>query len=198
MGLHLPIGYMQLNFKIELLGKAAPYVFTMGAFNNPLVPGSPAEKVADLDVAVAMGNALFGANRFIGYYTYRGINATYMTETGPLPIEVNSNVTGTKPGNALPSNCAILVRKRTGAGGKQNRGRFFLPPAWIGEDAVDPDGTIVGSTADLVDHLDQLLSDMTDVGLPARLLHTDSEMTPTPITSLQLQTKIATQRRRLR
>lgn len=198
MGLHLPIGYVQLNFKVQLLGKPAPFVFTMGGFDNPLVPGTMEDKINDLRIALQGGNSLFGASRFIGYYTFRGINATYMTEQGPMPIETVSAVTGTKPGNALPSNCALLVRKNTGLGGKQNRGRFFLPPAWIDEESVDPSGTITGSVLDLEDFLGQLLSDMTDVGIPPRLLHSDPELTPAPITSLSLQSKIATQRRRLR
>lgn len=51
---------------------------------------------------------------------------------------------GTMSGSTLPGNCAMLVKKRTAFGGRENRGRLYLPWMLL-EGDVSEDGTWGGS-----------------------------------------------------
>lgn len=111
---------------------------------------------------------------------------------------------GSRPGAAsydsVPSNTAVLVQKRTDAPGRRNRGRFFMP--WsVSETFVGESGIIVQPTVDaLQDACDDFLAGLATAGIPMHLFHGAGTgvSTPTPVTSLAVQSIVATQRLRMR
>lgn len=109
---------------------------------------------------------------------------------------------GTGGGTPLPNNCAYLVKKSTDLGGRRNRGRMYLPcPS---EADVDGAGLVLSASV-------TALNVQTAKLLPGGAIHTafgvlgdpvvlheSGSQTPATISSLTCQTKIATQRRRMR
>jgi hypothetical protein len=107
----------------------------------------------------------------------------------------------------LPQNCALLVKKVTGKGGRRNQGRFFLPNM-IDEDKVSNTGVITPA------HRNQLQNSINDIlislhedgdpgppGLDMVILHGSEgagSTTPTVVDGLIVDGTISTQRRRLR
>lgn len=109
---------------------------------------------------------------------------------------------GTGAGSGLPNNCATLVKKSTALGGRRNRGRMYFPTPLEGE--VDGAGTnTIGAVTAWNTLLLRLLpggGTHTAFGVlgDAVVLHDEGSQTPTEVTDLGCQTKIATQRRRMR
>lgn len=105
----------------------------------------------------------------------------------------------------LPQNCAMLIRKVTSFGGRQNQGRWFLP--WAFEAEVDNVGMLdVGSATKYTTSAQAFLTEMnnsTGVGpLPPVILHRRNKAgtihAPTAITGLVCEQLLATQRHRMR
>jgi hypothetical protein len=103
----------------------------------------------------------------------------------------------------LPQNCALLVKKQTALGGRQNRGRFFLP-GMLTEEGVNNVGVI--AAGDRQSYQNKASSMLTSLAVgpliaPMVILHNDTPTPvpdPTPVTSLYVDNVISTQRRRLR
>jgi hypothetical protein len=123
-------------------------------------------------------------------------------------ISENAPAPGTRGGASLPPNCAVLMQKRTGVGGRRNRGRCYLPHC-VGETDVNEGGVIAAAVlATLQNRADVWLDRLNNGGVPgtptpAFLLHgvdpvTGDPFIPTPVTSHPVSGTIATQRRRLR
>lgn len=120
-----------------------------------------------------------------------------------------SPVRGTQTPNCIPQNSALLVKKHTAAGGKHMHGRMFLPAGYIPTNTVDPTGQLTGGyDVQCSGYLQQFLDNLADTSpdflgsttvsaLQPRLFH-NGTMDPTPITSLTCESRIATQRQRLR
>jgi hypothetical protein len=150
----------------------------------------------------ALTDAFIGAfdNAVSSDWVFLGAIARFgPTPTGPT-FEVARFVQGLSTPAPLTPNTAVLVQKRTILGGRSNRGRFYVPG--LPEDSVDGSGSILltpltalqagannylaaAQAAPEVENL-VVLHDQLVVG------------PPTPVTSLQVQTLVGTQRRRLR
>lgn len=127
---------------------------------------------------------------FDGVLVKRGPNATGPIQFSPAGVAGGASAVGIAP------NVSALVRKVTAAGGRKNRGRLFLPGML--ESNVDPAGTLSPTFQETLqdawaDFAGQLVLD--DMG-PV-VLHSDATA-PTPVTSFGVDSKVATQRRRLR
>jgi hypothetical protein len=163
-------------------------IVTCGLF---LTIGTPQEE-ADF-WADAMEDALTAGFMNTGY-VYTG--AKLRTPAGGI-YEAPRTVAGAGGGNPLPNNCTMLVRKITARGGRQGRGRMYLPMIFGSENQVSPTGAVepvlVGAY--------QAIADNAFPGANWRLLH-DSESAgstvPDQITAFVAQGRIATQRRRMR
>ncbi len=112
-------------------------------------------------------------------------------------------VNGAAGGAVIPQNSAYLVHKRTGFAGRVGRGRMFLPG--VGETVVDNTGNVsAGKLTGLNAQLALFLAELNDGPniLEMSLLHNSpgagALLPPYAITSLVMDTRIATQRRRLR
>lgn len=184
-------------------------IWTLDGDPEPMISTIGVEVVAPWDVeevAEAAYNAFtssFEADDLGSEYTYQGVSVTMgpVPGTGPTAEHIEP-VQGTSVQLRPPSNLAVLIRKVTALGGRQNRGRMFLPAGYIAEGNVDSRGFL--STAlvealqeDADDYWTALDGDPLDTMNPV-ILHTDPGDAPTPITALRVQTLAATQRRRMR
>jgi len=131
------------------------------------------------------------------------LEAAYLQLQTALGVSEWSHVEATAGGGfaaALPSNCAYLVRKNTAAAGRGKSGRMYVPGAL--EAQVTPAGIV--DPAELASwngaHLTAFYSAFTsDVGDPVVNHQAGSPLGSTStVTSFTMDSKIATQRRRLR
>jgi hypothetical protein len=192
----IPVGYAQVNNVIKLTGDNEEMICTMGIRLEGAV-------AADLQlICEDMFDAFADQFMFWVNSAYNLVRVDMYSNLGAGNV-VNSSTQAQRPGlqggAAIPQNSAYLIRKRTAVAGKQGRGRMYLPG--VEESAVDALGNL---TAQRITDLNvsgtnylQRLVDNAKVG-SAALLHSLVGDVPDDITTLQCDSKIATQRRRLR
>lgn len=118
--------------------------------------------------------------------------------TGPQ-IEMGYSLGGTASGSGVVPNAALLVRKLTNMGGRQGRGRMYVPG--FTEQDVSSSGTIGGAyLANVQGHADTTFDDLVAALLIPVLFHDAAAPVTTPTTLVQytVDATMATQRRRLR
>jgi len=99
--------------------------------------------------------------------------------------------------DTVPMNCALLVRKTSSQPGRGGRGRYFIPFA-LEETDVSETGQIDGTTvSDWQTIQTAFLAALVAEDVPMVILHSGAGV-PAAVTTLNVQSKIATQRRRLR
>ncbi len=111
--------------------------------------------------------------------------------------------------SALPSNCAVIVRKRSTFGGKKHRGRMYFPG--VPEESVDWNGDLTTTfRTDWQTRATSIFGTWTST-LGMLVIHhskkvvvdgkerweIDPTQTPTEVTSFAVPAKIGTQRRRM-
>lgn len=150
------------------------------------------------------------------------LGATVDSEVQQGPIEGRFGQTGDEPIAAVgtdtftsisvdarpPAQVALLIKKTTNRGGRRGRGRMFLPWA-VNETSVSELGVVeAGTLSDFQDAADGFLlaigtASGEDGPNPMFLLHVQADDqstlpgTPSLVSSLQVQSLVATQRRRL-
>lgn len=208
----IPAGFAEITTVLAPTLDPSPATFTIGT--------DGITDVASLNLACASWvNALSDPDGVLGMlcsdYTILRVEGRTDPEGSNLVAEVPLGVVGLGGPETLPSNCALLIRKVTGLGGRRNRGRVFLPGC-IGESQVSNTGLI--NPADAVAALEawEVTTDAyTALGNDLYLFHNDEvrnpafpppstvlmanpDPDPTLITSWVLDPVIATQRRRMR
>lgn len=116
----------------------------------------------------------------------------------------NLSSAGSTAGAATTPNVALLVRKSSTLAGKQNRGRLYV--GWCTEEgSVDETGQIAGATVTVYQTaFDALHADLAtrvpnaDMVILHREVDPGPQPAPTVVSSLNVESRIATQRRRLR
>lgn len=203
MALIIPPGYLHAVYEFTRTGDPETMVTTMGHEIDATSGASGADSADDLFTAFA--NEIMPT--LSSQTTLTGVT-TYVGQDGGTPLVYTSSavaVAGSATNTLLPQNCALLVRKRTDAAGRRGRGRMYIPE--VAELAVDDLGVLTGSYQSAVQgFFDAWLAYLTG-GVGARLyppviLHRSegigAEPLPTPVQALVLDSRIATQRRRLR
>jgi hypothetical protein len=188
--LFIPAGFAQGAWRFSLSGDPEVMVTTIGIDLDEATPQQAADQFADL------WTQHFPGNNMAAGWTYLGATLRVGTGAAPLIVEAPRNVPGTGPGNSLPSNCALLVKKRTALGGRSGRGRMFVPLTSVGEEGVTPNGFMSAALTGVLQGVyTSIWGAMSFV-----LLHDSlSPVTvPTALTSLIVDPQIATQRRRMR
>jgi len=200
MSLVIPPGFSLVAMQYSLSGDPEVMVTTCGVDNGTL--GGDAPSLAEL-CADAWANAWGAAGSMGQGWTFIGVEVRAGQDGGPPVVaEAQRNVAGSDPTGHLPQNNALLVRKQTTLGGRQGRGRMFLPSAHLREDTVNDAGVITttfqgNATALTNSWADELRAG----GLEPVLLHdagSPGALAPTPIVSFVCDRMIATQRERLR
>lgn len=194
MTLLIPPGYALVTLKWKLSLDAEPMESTFGVGN-----GSHALGQTEANAIASAWLARFTLAGLRNTYTFTGLDMAVGQDGGdPVHYTVVQNSVGTGTNASLPQNCALLIKKGTALGGRQGRGRMYLPAGYLQEGLVDDNGTIDSSfRGDLQTAATAFRSDVAGAAGNMDLLHSGS-LAPTVVTSLTVDTRIATQRRRLR
>lgn len=180
----------QANFRFVQSADPEEMVCTIGVSSPLAAPAEIAESLFDAFATSIMGGlssevALVGCTLYV------------QDSGGAIPYEsTGAPVAGSVAERTAPPNTAILVRKLTGLGGRHGRGRMYLPG--VRYDEVSSAGIIAAGT---VTAYNERFADFYELfaeiaGGPI-LFHAD-ESAATVITSFSVQSRLATQRRRLR
>lgn len=128
---------------------------------------------------------------------------------GPFRVAVNTaggllsgvgalSGVGTSAVAPPPNNCSWLLQKRTARGGRKGRGRSYLPPVQLDETNVSSTGVVGIATRNAFQtRVNLFRTDALANSLELVLLHSGAEA-PDALTSLIVDSRIATQRTRLR
>lgn len=197
MGVIIPVGQIQVSMKWACNGLTRPLMTTFGVDPDATAPPALLDKLAAIQ-AIFVSSTIAVNTQISNQYTYVSLIGQEMTATGILSAELPVNIVGTNSFQPPPPNCSWVVQKRTALGGRQNRGRMFVPPARLGETTVNAGGTVDAATvtAEQADwtafHASMISGDY-----PMVLFHSDGSPS-TIISQLVVEPRIGTQRRRLR
>jgi hypothetical protein len=195
MSLEIPVGFAQVAYRFSLVGDPEVMIATMGAG----LEGNPAGWQGILDSRADQFIAGFPAGSMAQGWTFLGCRAAANEGGGGSTIyEAPRSYVGEVVTETVPQNCALLVRKGSASPGRRGRGRMYLPPFGLSENQVSKNGM-----------LDPAFVSSAQAKVIAAfgafdnfILHATSlnSATPAPseVTSLVVDTRIATQRRRLR
>jgi hypothetical protein len=188
----IPIGFGEATIRILLTGDPEEMNCVFGfEVSSPPFTQSDAN---DISTAVAT----FIKPMLATTATYVGLDIRIGSDGAPLLFStVTGSGAGTSSSAVLPQNCAWLMRKNTGLGGRANKGRMFVPG--VPEAAVDNAGVIVSGNVTTVNTAAAtFLTTLSGLGNEMVLLHSDDLNDPDTVITFICDTRIATQRRRLR
>lgn len=202
----VPVNFAEVTVNISLDGDAEPMNCVFGIM-SPLAVNWTQQDADDLSSIVGD----FFQSCMAPQYTYDGITIAVGDASGDVYFESVQNAgPGTLGANALTQNVASLFKKSTASGGRRNRGRMFIPgPAETTVDAAGSWDSVVRDTlnGEAVTFLASLAAINNNMVIlhPARpapepkpVPEAIPEAPPTEVTSLVLDPRVATQRRRLR
>jgi len=190
----IPVGYSQVNLKFTGTLYPTGAEVTYGIEDNGSVsPENTAEAIGDIWAAANLAPRMTDGCDLVAILVKQGPDATGAS------AEIGYSIAGTGSGDGSPPNTAILVRKVTELGGRAGRGRMFMP----GVSETDAQG---GGNLDSEERsnwqtvLDEVLAEHATAEIPWVVLHGAGSplSTPTPIVALTVDSRLATQRRRLR
>lgn len=187
----IPVGFGQVNFQFTGGGVPQGAEITFGFSNN--ADQSAADCAQDFADAWGTSNcdeSYSASINMTNVHIKLGPNAT-----GPQ-ADLAVSFPGVLAGSMVPPNTAFLIRKVTEQGGRQGRGRFFIPG--VPEADVDSAGGVLAVRVTALDTIWNTFGTTVALGgLPLVLLHSDA-LAPTQITGFATAARVATQRRRLR
>lgn len=199
----VPPGYAAFNVRLKHATVSRPAYVTGGI---QITGGANAAALSALGAIYCGAGSDFA--ELMDFDVTIGPVTMYVGQDGAPPLVLTGNTTrnGGVAITGLPSNCAVLVHKRSSRGGRRGRGRFFIP--WtVGEGNVDEAGTITPATVtQLQGEMTDLLADHVASSIPMVILHEPSEPgtahptapgTPDVVNTLVVDPLISTQRRRL-
>ena len=196
MGVEIPVGFGQARVKCGFHGAADDFVITWGYDGD--VAEDPAVDAEEIAVILEATDRPFKPAKYSNEISFRGVDVTRMTATGPIVGSAFRAVAGTNAIKGVPVGSAYLLQKHTARGGRMGRGRCFLPPIWIDENNVSMAGVITAFDLGALQTLwNNALTDLLASDCPPVLLHSDGS-TPDPITSWTVNSLCASQRRRMR
>ena len=201
-----PAGFARVVVAVRLDGKATDASFTFAVKNvGPVEPYTDPVDIAAFikDILTVGANAPYlPATTLAG----NGINAVTVflgTGNGQQSEGVSAGlVAGTLTNtdhNDMIHSAAVLVKKRTAAGGRKHAGRMFAPYLFGTEANVSPRGILLaGLVTNLQTQWNSVFTQLQGAGLPMYILHTPPLTdVPTEVTALVVSSKVGSQRRRL-
>lgn len=197
MGVVIPVGEFGVALRWSVLGDPEEMITTMGVRHSTETdPGLVAVDIYNAATGAGSITPVSGMNQG---WTFVGVTVTLQDDPGQSVAVFNNPITATVGGLlTLPQNVAFLVHKRTALSGRQNRGRFYVPPYPLGEGDVDITGTInSGAFTTLQNRWNVFYANLGTSDMDPVLFHS-IPVASTPITAFVLDTRVATQRGRLR
>lgn len=188
----IPVGYAQVNYIFGGDGLPHGAQVTFGVDNRD--SDADALTVATEASTAWTGNIQAATNQHV---TLLSVLAKKGPNSTGASAEISVGEAGANTTGDFQPNCCALVKKITALGGRHGRGRTYWPV--LGESDIDNAG-VVKSTflSGFQGAVDDWLDALAAANLPLVLLHASASVSPTPVTSLSVETVIATQRRRLR
>lgn len=188
-------GYVDFSLEFRRAGDPDPYVVTW-AVEIETPPFTQTGVDNQLVEFVSRFESLFPNDCTIGPLTAR-----IGQDGDPLVLVADTLDQGTNTSDFTTQNVALLVQKRSDFGGRRNRGRMFMPG--VPESAVNEIGELTSTYRNAVQGLlDDWLENLQAGGALNTsnmvILHSSAPSTPTVVTSLTCDSRVATQRRRLR
>lgn len=198
MSVYIGNGYGQFSLVFKLAGDPEDMVVTCGfkdLSSGATAPSLAAQVVTDFTAASRPWVTATSGTQ----WTFGGCKLYVMRGGDLLYGESLTNLVGTLTISTPPSNCAVLVKKQSGVSGRRNRGRMYLPLFNLATSNVDSLGQITpGSVTSRQASWTAFHVAVTASGMPPYILHNTSEIAPRQCTGFLVDSKIATQRRRLR
>lgn len=125
------------------------------------------------------------------------LRVSVLQNPGGVSAVVASAVTGPGGGSALAPNTSYLIRKSTALGGREGRGRIYMPGPMTS--TVNEGGTLtVATITNLNTAFTAFNTNLGSNSIEMYLLHSAAVTAPSPVLSLSADALVATQRRRLR
>lgn len=144
MGVRIPVGGVQIVLRWASSGDPEEMLSTIGATGRG--PAGSAQELATNLQALTATNLTPASSMIVGW-SFVGVRVYVQQDSDSAEVgESTVTVAGTSSAQSLPSNCAVLVRKRTAVAGRGGSGRMFIPPANINEQDVTNNGTINASS----------------------------------------------------
>lgn len=196
MPLAIPPNQMQVTFHFATADTAGgEQACTLGVDCS----GSSATDQQDLDaVALAFGNgpvANLSTNISL-------IHTSCLRNTpgGMLALDTTIGAnSGDQTGGIMPINVAVLVRKVTGFAGRSNRGRLYLPGVGLASIPAGGGNFLgAGDLAGFQGQFNAFRAALVTAGLLPVIFHQAPASTSRAVTSFEVQSRLATQRGRLR
>lgn len=190
----IPAGFAQATWQFS--GAALPYgaVVTAGV---DLGGAPPAPIQVAEDLFSAFGNTIMG--QLVADVVLTGCLVKFGPDaTGPSAV-FSGAIAGSQVNDGSPAQVAFLIRKNTALGGRSGRGRWYVPG--VRETSVDEAGNLLQGSIDLMQaEVDDFLIAVGAANLNLVILHqADAPIqVPTALTGMQVDSRVATQRRRLR
>lgn len=190
----IPEGFAQVNWHIEVEGHPFPAEVTLGL-----------DVSANTDTGQEVADLLYDAwTDHLGFHTSTFATLTMASvKFGPNDVgptyEAFGTETGSRAGEVVGPQEAFLIRKSTAIGGRQGRGRMYLPGCLAAQ--LNPTGLWEDQyITDVQSGATSVQSFLAAQNVFAALLHTvgTPDQTPELITSMTAQSRVATQRRRNR
>jgi hypothetical protein len=192
----IPAGYGQVTVYMQNATTTRPACLTFGVHAGTKTGNEVNNGVkAALQLASGPKAKIAADVAFSRIVTQLGqLEGEPVTEDTPISVPC----TGTNA--VLPSNCALLIHKRSARGGRRGRGRLFVP--WHNAEVeVGTNGQITPSALTTMQaSWTAFFNELVTQGVPMQILHqpgNSDEGGPTPVTSLSLDPLVSTQRRRL-
>lgn len=206
MGVVIPVGWAEATVQISLLGDPEPMsmVWGIGPADIDPEPSVAAILAGYVNNALTQVGSPFDPAVMYERWTYVGTRVAIGSVAGPVLGEEIVNLPGEEPNVGQPPvNTSLLISKNTSLGGRRGRGRIYAPLTSIGSASVEPTGIIAtAAVANLQAWWTQALEELTSNGADMYLFHSAPEVgpavPPTKVTSLSVQTRVATQRTRMR
>lgn len=206
MPIIIPEGYGELVARFSVLGRTNPVSMTMGVqITEPDDPQTVVDDFYDDLVGTTDLPGLANAAEMYSQWSFLGVEGKFTIDGVLTGISsTDGTIAGTlATANIMIVSSAVLVQKRTTRIGRRFRGRWYVPPVRVAEASVDYMGNIAPAdfatiSAPIFVTTSSMLAATT---YKPCLLHDTGESTPPPptiISSFGVQTKMATQRRRLR
>jgi hypothetical protein len=194
MGIQIPDGYGQAKIIFSLVGDVEEMVTTFGYKNDTALSAT-----TNAGNIRAEWMANFTTADLSNQYSVLGCEVTQ--KTGGVLFTGESRVTsaGGQAAACPTQNCALLIKKVTLSGGREGRGRCYLPGGYLAETDVTAAGIVTASVVTAFQaKATQFLDDLETAFLPMVLLHSNPVNTPDLVTNFTVDNLIATQRNRLR
>lgn len=201
--LFIPEGFGEAKLIWDVTGRTNPITTTIGF--TPNIGSTPDEAIESMWTNFAgTSGAPCAAAQMRSQFTFVGIQWLY-NDAGVMIAGATTEapVVGTAdPATTVPVGETLLIQKRTARVGRRFRGRMYFPALQVTEGAVDHMGNLSSAAMSALHTIfDSTLANLPDDGTCTTvILHagTGTLPAPTPITSFGIQSKMATQRRRLR